>query len=227
MPTHPTAAPVRVLIAEDVGLVAEGFCKLLEMTPDRFTVAGVTENLEDTLRALQHNPAEIVLLDLNLPLVRQGTPRLAGFDVLEFIQKQRLAVQAIVLSQHNDYTFIKRALHLNARGYILKNTSSTELFGAIRAVCEGQIYLPPKVKQQLQLREDPATDDATIAFAKLSKREVEVVRLVAQGYTSQEIATFLKLQRSTVEEYRENIITKLGARNAPDMVRIVYENHLL
>lgn len=225
--TLPAAAPVRILIAEDVGLVAEGFCKLLEMKPERFVVAGVTDNLDDTLRTLEHAPPDVLLLDLNLPLARQGTPKLAGFDVLEYLGRHKPGVRAIVLSQHNDYSFIKRALHLNARGYMLKNTTSAELFEAIRAVVDGHLYLPPRVKLQLQLRDDPSTDDPTIAFARLSKREVEVVRLVAQGFTSQEIANFLKLQRGTVEEYRENVIGKLGAKNAPDMVRIVYENRLL
>jgi DNA-binding NarL/FixJ family response regulator len=217
---------IRILLVEDKYLIAEAFSRLLADFTD-LEIIGISNNRDEAIYQLASREIDIVLLDLQIPLRNLGQPKVAGFEVLEYLQDVPQHAKTIVLSNYNDYTFIKKAEQLGAKGYLLKNTTSQELCNAIRTVYQGGSYFQSEVETQLKTKQEDEEQNPVNAYAKLTKREKEVSKLLSHGFTSKDIAKALSIRAGTVDEYRENIISKLDARNTADMIRIIYENGLL
>lgn len=215
----------RILIAEDQTLVAETISHFLEEYPD-YTLVGNCQNKYDVQWMLQKHEIDIVLLDLNIPHERFGQPNMAGLEVLDFIRENfKNKTQAIILSSFNDHKLTRQILDKGAWGYLLKTSTTKELHKAIQTVRSGQLYLQNEVKIALQIKTN--SSEPELMAIRLTSREKEVVRMVAHGKTSKEIAADLNLSQHTINEFKDNIQKKLGARNSSEMVRIVYEQKLL
>lgn len=215
----------RILIAEDQTLVAETISHFLQEY-DEYTLIGNCQNKHDVQWMLQKHEIDIVLLDLNIPQERFGLPNMAGLEVLDFIKQNfKTKTQAIILSSFNDHKLTRQALDKGAWGYLLKTTTTKELHKAIQTVRSGQVYLQSEVRNALQIKSN--SPDPELASIRLTNREKEVVRLVAHGKTSKEIASDLNLSQHTINEFKDNIQKKLGAKNSSEMIRIVYEQQLL
>jgi DNA-binding NarL/FixJ family response regulator len=211
---------IQILFVEDQQLIAEAIHQLIRGY-ENINIVSVAHNYEEAIRQLIPSRLDLILLDINIPRYNHGKPQMAGFDVLEYIRKQKIDTKVIVLSNHADEDIIKRANKLGAKAYLLKNTSPKELYRAILAVYNGETY-----ESKINFNQADNTH-AAVFFCRLTKREKEVASMVSKGGTNQEIANKLGLQLSTVVGYRENIIEKLGAKNTPDMVRIIFQNGLL
>lgn len=215
----------RILIAEDQTLVAETISHFLQEYPD-YELIGNSQNKHDVLWMLQKHEIDIILLDLNIPQERFGPANMAGLEVLDFIQENlKNKTQAIVLSSFNDHKLTRQVLDKGAWGYLLKTSTTKELHKAIQTVRSGQPYLQNEVKNALQVKTN--SSEPELNSIRLTNREKEVVRMVAHGKTSKEIAFDLNLSQHTINEFKDNIQKKLGARNSSEMVRIVYEQKLL
>lgn len=218
---------IRVIIADDHKLFAQSLNIALN-NHEKIEIVTICHNSKEAIWGLQLHKPDILLLDLNMPTTGTDILRATGFDVLEQIKNiSNDTTKVIVISNYSDSGLIKKTLKLGAWGYLLKNTSIEELELAIYQVYEGKKYLPKNVQENLNLDKAQSDDDNFVGASLLTKREREVLKLLSKGFTNEDIATALGIKKFTVMEYRENMMTKLKAVNAPDLIRIAYEQCLL
>lgn len=218
---------IQVLIADDHKLLAETLSNTLKAT-NQFEIVAICHTSKDTLWNIQLFQPQIVLLDLNMPLVSNDLPRASGLDVLEELQTRNNSTKAIIISSYNDYNFIKQSLNLGARGYLLKNTSIDEIEKAILVVSDGDVYLQKEVEEILKNKQrNTDEDDAFVNAISLTKREKEVLSYISRGFRTEDIAVALSLKKYTVDEYRDNLIHKMKAKNSAELIRIAFETGLL
>jgi len=203
---------LRVLLADDHGIVRRGLRSLLETEPG-VTVVGEAADGQEALRlCVEHRP-DIVVLDIAMPLLN-------GIEVAARVQKLDPAPRVIVLSMHADESYIIRALAAGARAYLIKNATDEDLLPAIRAVAAGKPFFSPAVTAVLiedyvrQLQARGLTD----SYHLLTDREKEVLQLLAEGRSNKEVATLLDLGLSTVETHRANLMQKLNLHNVAEIV---------
>jgi len=209
--------PIRILIADDHGVVAEGLKQLVEAESDMQVVALVGDGREAVQQARDSQP-DVVLMDLSMP-------ELNGADATRAILQRDPKCRVIVLSMYAQREYVRRALKAGAAGYVVKRSAAKEVVEAIRAVHAGQRYLSPRVADVVL--EDYTDDKQDDPLARLSAREREVLQLLAEGRTGAEIAQRLSLSQKTVETYRARLVEKLGIRDLAGLVRFAIQRGLV
>ncbi|MBN8664979.1 MAG: response regulator transcription factor [Chitinophagales bacterium] len=190
-----------IIIADDHKIFAESLANMLQ-EQNRFQVITITHSIAATKVALLEYNADLLLLDYHFP---DGK----GIDVAGFVHEEQLPVKTIMLSMENDFPVMQQAEQLGVNAYLIKNLSSAELIEAMEQVLAGEkVFMWPE-----QRAEQPAE------VQLLSPREQEIVQLVRQGLTSQEIAAQLFLSNYTVETHRRNILRKLNMKNTAMLVQ--------
>ncbi len=209
---------ISVLVADDHGIVREGLRRVLDDEPD-MQVCGEAADGCEVLEQVERQRPDVLVLDISMP-------RLGGLEALEKLRSRRQAPKVVLLSVHGDPPFVESALSLGADGYVLKNSRVSEIVAAIRAVVRGGSYFSPPVARQLleQLR---TTDRPVQASARLSARERQVLRLIADGLSAKEIAVKLDVSTKTVDAHRRNLMRKLGVRKATELVRYAFRHGLI
>lgn len=202
---------ITVHITDDHKMLVEGLKASIEESGIA-TVTGTSHTLAECRNALSFQRPEVLLLDLNLP---DGN----GIDFCSDITQKYPAMKVLVLTTHNEYSIAKRVMENGASGYILKNSLSEEVVAGIEAVMNNEIFLCDEIDILINKR-----SDETIW---LTAREQELLRLIADGYTNQEIADKVFLSVETIKTYRKNLILKLGAKNSMMLVRIALEKKLI
>lgn len=203
---------MRVLLADDHGIVRRGLRALLESEPGITVVAEAADGLETLRLVTEHHP-DILIVDV-------GMPKLNGIDVTARTQKLDRAPRSIILSMHSDESYIIRALAAGARAYLLKDATDEDLLPAVRAVSAGKPYFSPAVSAVLvedyvrHLQAKGLSDP----YHMLTDREKEVLQLLAEGRSNKEVATVLRLGLSTVETHRGNLMQKLNLHNTAEIV---------
>jgi DNA-binding NarL/FixJ family response regulator len=209
--------PIRILIADDHGIVAEGLKHLIEAQSDMEVVALVGDGREAVQQAREVQP-DVVLMDLSMP-------ELNGADATRAILERDPKCRVIVLSMYAQREYVRRALKAGAAGYVVKRSAAKEVVEAIRTVHAGQRYLSPRVADVVL--EDYTDDKQDDLLARLSGREREVLQLLAEGRTGAEIAQRLSLSQKTVETYRARLVEKLGIRDVAGLVRFAIQKGLV
>jgi DNA-binding NarL/FixJ family response regulator len=198
---------IKVLIVDDHKLISEAWSSLLREAPG-IQVIGTADNVEEAYdKAVVHKP-EIVLMDINL-----GAG--SGFDATEKINNTLPKTRVIGLSLHDDITYVKKFLSIGAKGYLTKNTSKTELIEAIHAVQRGDVFIGSDIKDRYFT--SLLNVDSSETKKELTMKEIEIVKLIAQGMSSKEIAEKLFISHRTVETHRHNILKKLELSNAAQL----------
>jgi two-component system, NarL family, response regulator NreC len=203
---------VRVLLADDHGIVRRGLRSLLESESGLEVVAEASDGLE-ALRLVDDHHPDILIVDVAMP-------KMNGIEVAARAQKLERPPAVIILSMHSDESYITRALAAGARAYLLKDATDEDLLPAVRAVTAGKPYFSPAVTAVLvedymrQLRARGLTD----TYLLLTDREKEVLQLLAEGRSNKEVATLLDLGLSTVETHRANLMQKLNLHNTAEIV---------
>jgi DNA-binding NarL/FixJ family response regulator len=203
---------LRILIADDHTLVRQGLRKILETEPGWAVVAEAGDGREAVRQATEHQP-DIVILDVAMPLLN-------GVEAVQQIHRRAPHVRLLVLSMYADEAYVTRAVRAGAAGYLLKDSADTDLIRAVSAVAQGKSFFSPGVAKVLldeyvrQLAERGITD----RYDALSEREREVFQLVAEGYSSKEIATLLQISPATVETHRSHLMEKLGVHSTAELV---------
>jgi DNA-binding NarL/FixJ family response regulator len=203
---------VRVLLADDHGIVRRGLRALLETEAGLTVVAEASDGLETLRMADEHKP-DMLIVDV-------GMPKMNGIEVAARTQKLDRPPAVIILSMHSDESYITRALSAGARAYLLKDATDEDLLPAVRAVAAGKPFFSPAVTAVLvedymrQLRARGLTD----SYLLLTDREKEVLQLLAEGRSNKEVATLLDLGLSTVETHRANLMQKLNLHNTAEIV---------
>lgn len=206
---------MRVLLADDHHLVRAGLRALLAELPDVEVVAEAGDGAEAVQLAGQHHP-DIALLDISMP-------RLGGLAALHPMQRAAPATRVLLLSMHDDDAYVTEAIHSGAAGYLMKDCAVEELALALRAVARGDCYLSPAISRKLAL----AFKRGAAATPVLTSRQTEILRLVAQGRSSKEIARTLALSIKTVETHRAQIMERLGIRDVAGLVRYAVRSGLV
>lgn len=211
---------IRIFISDDHVMFAEGLESMLAGEPD-FEVCGRAGNAADTVKQVPLIKPDVLLLDINLP-------DQSGLEVCGLLRKSSPDVKILALSMHNDESFISAMLTHGAQGYVLKNTGKTELCAAIRTLAAGKTYFSQEVTDTMMqslMRERKA--GATKEAPKISRREREVLKLIMDERTTQEIAAQLFLSEKTVESHRAALLAKLGARNTAGLVKAALQWNIL
>jgi DNA-binding NarL/FixJ family response regulator len=199
---------IKVHITDDHKILVEGL-KVLISESENITITGVSYNLEECRKALMFQTPDVLLLDLNLP---DGS----GIDFCSEVRKNYPEVKVLILTTHNEYSVAKRVMDNGASGYILKNALSEEIISGIETVAEGESFLCDEIDILMKKRVDEQ-----IWF---TAREKELLQLIAEGYTNQEMADKLFLSPDTIKTYRKNLILKVGAKNSMILVKMAIEN---
>ena len=200
---------MRILIADDHGIVRGGLKLLIDRQPDMEVVAEAEDGVEAFERALATKP-DLCVLDVSMP-------RLTGLQAARQIRAHMPHTQVLMLSMHDDQRYVFDALRAGAAGYVLKRDVDDALLDAIRAVSRGEAFVTHAVERSL-IR-DWMSDSSTGPDEPLSPREQEVLKLISEAHTNREIAETLHLAEKTVESHRANILRKLGMRDRVELVR--------
>lgn len=213
---------IYILIADDHTMFVDGMESILKSESD-LQVAGRSYDGPSVIDFLKNNKVNIVLLDVNLPGMN-------GIEVCKEITAHYPDVRVLAISMFNEESFVSEILNNGAKGYLLKNTGREELLKAIRTVANGDSYFSKEVTETIMkslMNQRKASGKNTSFIPKLSRREKEVLKLIAQEFTTQEIADNLYISLKTVESHRSSLLSKLNARNSVGLVRIALENNLL
>jgi DNA-binding NarL/FixJ family response regulator len=207
----------RILLADDHALVRRGLRLVLDAAPDLEVVAEASDGVEAVERGLREG--------LDLAVLDVAMPRRTGLQAARELSRQRPGLRLLMLSMHEGELYCLQALKAGACGYVLKSDADRDLIEACRAALRGETFLyPPTVRALLQgWLEDPGREPAS----QLTAREEEVVKLVAESYTSDEIARTLHIARRTVERHRENVLAKLGLRDRVQLTRYAIRQGLI
>jgi DNA-binding NarL/FixJ family response regulator len=211
---------LRVLLADDHGIVRRGLRSLLE--EEGLTVVAEAADGLEAMRLTEEHEPDLLILDI-------GMPRLSGIEVAARAQRLRRAPAVIILSMHADESYIIRALAAGARAYLLKDATDEDLLPAVRAVSAGKPFFSPAVTAVLvedfvrNLQQRGLTD----TYHLLTDREKEVLHLLAEGRSNKEVATLLDLGVSTVETHRANLMQKLNLHNTAEIVLYAVRKRLI
>jgi DNA-binding NarL/FixJ family response regulator len=198
--------PIRILIADDHTLVRAGLRRILDDEVDIEVVAEASDGAEAVAAAQQHE-VDVAILDISMP-------KLTGLQAARRILDYKPDVRVLMLSMHDNEEFLFEALRVGAAGYVLKSSAESDLVGACRTAMRGEPFLYPKAVGAL-VRDylGRVTRGELAPGEDLSPREGEVVKLIAEGHTSREIAEILSISVNTVERHRHNVLEKLDLRD--------------
>jgi DNA-binding NarL/FixJ family response regulator len=215
-----TPLKTRVLLADDHAVVRSGLRAVLDGEPDIEVVAEAADGSEAVREALAHE-VDLAILDVSMP-------KLTGLQATAELRRRRRQLRVLILSVHDNEQYFFEALRAGASGYVLKSAANRDLVDACRAAMRGEPFLYPKAVTAL-IRDylERNGDEEVAPRDPLTARELQVVKLIAEGYTSDEIATELVIRRKTVDHHRANILDKLGLRNVAELTRYAIRRGLL
>jgi DNA-binding NarL/FixJ family response regulator len=208
---------IRVVIADDHGIVRSGLRMLIDRQRDMEVVAEADDGVAALEHAQAHRP-QVAVLDVSMP-------RMTGLQAAREIRSHVPDTRVLLLSMHDDERYFLEGLEAGAAGYVLKRAADTDLIGAVRTVAGGRTFLSDDAQRTLMdewlEHGSPEPDD------RLTPRELEVVKLIAEAFTNRQIAETLKLSEKTVESHRANVLSKLGMRDRVELVRYAIRRGLV
>ncbi len=204
--------PTRILIADDHTLVRAGLRRILEDEVDIEVVAEASDGAE-AVSAAQQNEIDVAILDISMP-------KLTGLQAARRVLDYKPDVRVLMLSMHDNEEFLFEALRVGAAGYVLKSSAESDLVGACRTAMRGEPFLyPDAVTALIRDHLERAREGESVPADPLTPRESEIVKLIAEGHTSREIAELLVISEKTVDRHRANVLEKLGMRDRVDLTR--------
>lgn len=207
----------RILIVDDHLLFADGIKSIFTKT-DNYDIIGIAHDAKTTFQLLEKSPIDLVLLDINLG-------KDDGISLSKMILSSYANIKILALTMYNEESFLMEMLEQGAAGYLLKNTTKTELLQAVNVVMNGDTYVSREVSEKMlhSLSKRKKIGEAPV----LSRREKEVLELIVEEHTTPEIANKLHISPNTVESHRSNMFSKLGVRNVAGLVRVAFTMRLI
>jgi two-component system, NarL family, response regulator NreC len=203
---------IRILLADDHTVVRDGLRALLEKQPD-MTVVGEAADGRDSVRLAEEQLPDVVVMDIAMP-------NMNGIEATRRILAANPRTNVVMLSMHQDESYVLRSLKAGAKGYLLKDSLRSDVIEAIRTVSQGRSFMTRKVSRILQedyirQMERRGLEDS---YDLLTDREREILQLVAEGKTNKDVATLLNISLTTVETHRTHILQKLGLHSVPELI---------
>ena len=216
----PTPLKTKVLLADDHAVVRSGLKMVLDAEPDIEGVAEAGDGAEAVQKALSG--------DVDLAVLDVAMPRMTGLQAVAELQRRRPELRVLILSMYDNEQYFFEALKAGASGYVLKSAANRDLVEAIRGAMRGEPFLYPAAVTAL-IRDylERGRSGENVPEDPLTPREQEVIKLIAEGHTSDEIAETLVISKKTVERHRANILEKLGMRNRVDLTRYAIRRGLV
>lgn len=209
---------IKILIADDHSMVREGLKQLLELEGD-LEVVGEASNGIETLETIRATKPDVLLLDVNMPVMN-------GLEILAKIKQEKMGVKVLILTIHNEVEYLLKAVEIGCDGYILKDSNSNLLKRAIHTVYNGDSYIQPNLIPVL----NAGLANKTIVNSKLSeltKREIEVLKLLSEGLFNKEIAFRLEISERTVKNHVSNIFKKINVSDRTQAAVFAIKNGLV
>jgi DNA-binding NarL/FixJ family response regulator len=216
----PVPLKTRILLADDHAVVRRGLRLVLDAEPDLEVVAEVGDGAQAVERALQE--------DIDLAIIDISMPRMTGLQAVRELHRRRPGLRILILSMHQNEQYLYEALKAGASGYVLKTVVDRDLVEACRAAMRGEPFLypgamTPLIRDYLQR----ARTDQPLREEPLTAREQEVVKLIAEGFSTKQISDGLVISEKTVERHRANILEKLGMHNRVELTRYAIRRGLV
>lgn len=209
---------IRILIADDHSMVREGLKQLLELEGD-LEVVGEASNGIETLERIKETKPDVLLLDVNMPVMN-------GLEILAKIKQEKIGIKVLILTIHNEVEYLLKAVEIGCDGYILKDSSSNLLKRAIHSVYNGESYIQPNLIPVLNAG---LANRTTInsKLSELTKREIEVLKLLSEGLFNKEIAFRLDISERTVKNHVSNIFKKINVSDRTQAAVFAIKNGLV
>jgi two-component system response regulator NreC len=203
---------IRILLADDHAIVRDGVRALLEKQSDMTVVGEAADGRETVQLAEEHSP-DVVVMDIAMP-------NMNGIEATRRIVASSPRTAVVILSMHQDESYVLRSLKAGAKGYLLKDSLRSDVIEAVRSVAQGRSFLTKKVSRMLQedyirVMQSRGVEDS---YDLLTDREREILQLIAEGKTNKEAAMVLNISTTTVETHRTHILQKLGLHSIPDLI---------
>ncbi len=212
---------IRVLLVDDHVLVRRGLAALLT-TLGNFTVAGEAADGDEALRLAASVNPDLILMDLSMP-------RLSGLEATHRLHQAQPQAHILILSMYDEEEFVAQALRAGANGYVVKQGTPEELCLAMETVAGGGVFISPSVAKPIvtQYLRQGATEEPVATGVALTSRELEVLQLIAEGHTTDEIAALLNISPNTAQHHRTNLKRKLDARSNAELIKIAVKKKLV
>jgi len=207
----------KIAIVDDHSIIRAGIKSVLAAHPE-YEICAEAANGEEALKLAEECKPDILLLDISMP-------KLGGLDIISRLKRSSPQTRVIIISVHKLGTYVLKALRQGVSGYLNKDNVAEELLTALAAVRAGKTYLGQATAEYLAqaARQPKKPEGATL----LNERELDVLRLVAEGKTAKEIAEIMFLSRRTVENYRNSVLKKLNLHRTSDLIKYAFENKIL
>jgi DNA-binding NarL/FixJ family response regulator len=207
----------RVLIADDHQILAEGVRGLLE---PEFEVIGVVADGRELVAAAKEQRPDVIVADVTMP-------SLNGFEAALQLHNAGVASKVVFLTQHRDVAYARRALEAGASGFVLKHSVSSELVTAIREALRGRTYVTPMIAGELLHSYRDGNAGSSASGDHLTRRQREVLQLIAEGRSAKEVAAILKISTRTAEAHKAHILEVLGLRSTAELVQYAIRNGII
>lgn len=210
--------PINIAIVDDHAIVREGLIQLLELDKE-IKVIGQANDGAQCLELLKKHKIDVMLLDINMPIMN-------GLEVLKVMRERKDETKVIVLTIHNEVEYLLKAIDIGVNGYMLKDSGSDELKKAIYSVNKGEIYIQPKLSPILNAKLINRNEDQK-KIDSLTKREFEVLKLLAEGMFNKEIASNLNISERTVKNHVSNIFKKIIVADRTQAAVFAIKNNIV
>ena len=212
-----------ILLADNHKIVRHAIKMIIADNAD-FQVTGEADNAQSLLKHLEDKKVELLILDLNMP-------DKDGFELIEELKKNYPQLQIMVFSMYENESIVRQIIESGAQGYVLKSTEAEELVHAIKTVGSGRFYIcmaiAEKLLKRVHLKTFKSQQQIASRTGNLSRRELEVLNLIAEGMTNSEIAEKLFTSKRTIDTHRQNLIEKTNTRNTATLIKYAIANGLL
>ncbi len=213
-----------ILIVDDHHLVLDGLSAMIQQHTE-FEIIGTASNGKEAVKIAEHMKPDITLMDVDMPIMN-------GLEATRRIKELHSELKVIILTMHNEASLIKKVMEIGADGYVLKNADQDEFLSALKAVEKGKSYFSAEVTQSLLNPDQKQNssfnlDPDSVLLSKLTEREIEVLKLIAEGFSNKEIGEKLFISHRTVDTHRTNLMKKLDAHNIAGLIKFAIKNGMV
>lgn len=213
-----TMKKIRILIADDHSMVREGLKQLIELEEDIVVIAQAGNGKEAIEKIVEFKP-DVVLLDINMPIMN-------GLEVLSYAKAKKLDTKILMLTIHNEVEYLFKAVEIGVMGYVLKDSEADVLIKAIRTIFAGETYIQPNMASKL-FKKMNGKNEKAMTSSRLTRRELEVLKLITEGLLNKEIAHKLCISEKTVKNHVSNIFKKIEVSDRTQAAVYAIKNNVV